>query len=194
MLIASSSQTKPEIINYFLELISKYDPYTATHSLNVKKLSVELATRLNLSPKMINDISTAALLHDIGKMKISKNILTKSGKLSTFEYEIIKQHSEYGYQILNNLDQLKDIANAVLYHHEKFNGTGYPTRKSGETIPLISRILAISDVYDAITSDRCYRIAMSQENALKVIWDGRGTAFDPLLVDTFLIDKIGTYT
>lgn len=188
-MIPSSCQTLSEIINYFFALIYQYDRYTADHSLKVKKLAVELAAKLELPPQMIQDLSAAALLHDIGKMAIPKRILNKPGKLNGFEFEIIKDHPKHGYQILKNVEQLKNVAEVILYHHEKFNGTGYPAGKKGEEIPLISQILAISDVFEAITSDRCYRKAMSQEDALKIIVDGKGTCFNPLLVDTFLAIK-----
>ncbi|MEN6412136.1 MAG: HD-GYP domain-containing protein [Veillonellales bacterium] len=187
--IIASLQTMPEIVSSFLSLIADYDRYTAEHSFKVQRLAMELAAGLDLAAPIIQDISDAALLHDIGKMKISNTILTKPGKLTHSEFEIIKRHPEYGYQILNGSRQLHHIAKIVLHHHEKFNGTGYPSGSSGEGIPLISRILTLADVYEAITSDRCYRKAMSPQESLKVIREGSGTWFDPVLVDVFFRNK-----
>lgn len=182
-----SFKKKTETITYLLTLLTKHDQCTATHSYNVERIAVNFAIKLNLSSQSIQDISTAALLHDIGKIKISKEILRKPAKLTENEFEIIKKHSEYGFEILKATDQLKDIAEAVLYHHEKFNGEGYPMGKDGRNIPLVSQILSIADVYESITSDRVYRKAMTQKEALQVMYDGKGTHFNSTLVSKFCI-------
>lgn len=176
-----------ETTTHFLTLLAQHDQCTAAHSYNVERIAVNFAMKLNLSYQIIQDISTAALLHDIGKIKIPKKILRKPAKLTETEFEIIKKHSEYGFEILKATDQLKDIAEAVLYHHEKINGEGYPMGKDGRNIPLVSRILSIADVYESITSDRVYRKAMTQKEALQVMYDGRGTHFDSILVSKFCI-------
>lgn len=171
------------------KLIFNFDPEIAYHSSNVKKIALMLTENLGLSKQTKNDIANAALLHDIGKIMIPKSILGKPSTLTPKEFQIVKEHSLYGYQILENISGLQHIANAILYHHEFFNGTGYPTGKYGLEIPFISRVLAISDVYEAITSDRCYRKALSKEQANKMILEGSGTQFDPMLVDDFLFIK-----
>lgn len=180
-------KTKYEITNHFVGLISKHDKSTARHSRKVAKIANEFAMKLHLSPRMIDDISTAALLHDIGKIKIPKTILNKPEKLTINELEIIKRHSQYGFEILKSTDQCKGIAEAVLCHHEKFNGKGYPTGKIGNDIPFIAQILSIVDVYEAITADRSYRKAMTQKGALQVICDGRETHFNATLANAFIL-------
>jgi putative nucleotidyltransferase with HDIG domain len=185
-LFVLEGKSEVEIINYFLNLINEYDSYTAEHCYRVEKLAVKIAMRIGFSEEVLQKISTTALLHDVGKMAIPKNILCKPYKLTNVEFNIIKTHAESGYKILKGIPQLKYIAENVLYHHEKFNGMGYPTGKAGADIPLISRILTVADVYEAITADRVYRKAMPVELAINKIYDGKGTIFDPLLVDIFL--------
>jgi len=188
-LIECAFKSKSESINYFLSQLARYDSCTFRHSCKVEKIAVKLAIRLRLPPIMIQKLSTAALLHDIGKISVPKSILQKPGKITAAEFDVIKQHPEVGFALLNATDQLKDIAEAVLYHHEKFNGEGYPRKIAGNHIPLISRILCIADVYEAITSDRVYRSAMTEVEALQVICQGAETHFDPSLVKDFLIFK-----
>lgn len=180
-------KTKSEIINHLLNLISQHDIGTAMHSHKVANMAVAFAIKLNLPLQTIEDISTVALLHDIGKIKIPKNILNKPGKLTENEFQIIKKHSQYGFEILKNTNQLKHLAEVVLCHHEKFNGKGYPNGKAGKEIPFIAQILSIIDVYEAITSDRIYRKAMTQKGAFQVIYDGMETHFNSTLVRKFLL-------
>ncbi len=180
-------KTRLEITNYLLALIHQHDVDTAKHSYNVANIAVRFARSLNLSSQMIKDISVAALLHDIGKIKIPRQILNKPEKLSKSEFKIMQKHSRYGFIILNQIDPLQDIAEAVCCHHEKFDGNGYPSGKSGDEIPLIAQILSITDVYEALTSDRTYRKAMTQEEAFQVINSGRETHFSSSLVNMFLL-------
>lgn len=180
-------KTKSEIINHLLNLINQHDAGTAKHSYKVANMAVAFAIKLNLSLQTIEDITTAALLHDIGKIRIPKNILNKPGKLTGNEFQIIKKHSQYGFEILKNTNQLRHIAEVVLCHHEKINGKGYPAGKTGKEIPLIAQILSIIDVYEAITSDRIYRKAMTQKEAFQIIYDGMGTHFNSTLVKKFLL-------
>lgn len=180
-------KTKLEITNYLLGLISHYDAATAQHSYNVANISVNFAKKLNLSPQTIKDISLAALLHDVGKIKIPQHILNKPETLTESEFEIIQKHSQYGFVILNQIQPLQEIAEAVRCHHEKFNGGGYPSGKAGDEIPLIAQILSITDVYEALTTDRTYRKAMTQKEAFQIIDSGRDVHFNPTLVDMFLL-------
>jgi putative nucleotidyltransferase with HDIG domain len=180
-------KTKTEIVNHLLNLISMHDTGTARHSYNVAEMAVKFANTLNLPCQTVEEIATAALLHDIGKIKIPKDILTKPGKLTGDEFEVIKKHSQYGFEILNNINQLKYIAEAVHCHHEKYNGTGYPNGKNGHEIPFIAQILSITDVYEALTSDRIYRKAMSPDEASKVIYREMESHFNAKLVNMFLL-------
>lgn len=177
------------IVERLYNIIFNFDPEIAYHSRNVRKIALMLTANLGLSKHEIYDIENAALLHDIGKIMIPKPILGKPSALTPKEFQIVKEHSLYGYQILSNINGLQHIANIILYHHEFFNGTGYPAGKYGLEIPFIARVLAISDVYEAITSDRCYRKALSKEEANKMILEGSGIQFDPMLVDKFLLIK-----
>lgn len=183
-------KTPEETTKYFFSLMKKYDQDTANHCYRVKNVAVNLASQIGFSDDIMQEIAAAALLHDIGKLATPKNILCKPGKLNQEEFALIKQHSDNGYKILSLLPQLEYIAEYVLHHHERYDGTGYPVGKSGKEIPLISRILTLADVYESITSDRVYRKAMSQEEALKIISEGREKLFDPILVDIFL-DSLG---
>lgn len=175
-----------DITDYLLRFIARQDISIATHSLQVKNIAVEFAMTLGFSPELIRHLSTAALLHDIGKLIIPRNILHKPGKLTHSEFEIIKQHSQNGFNFLKTINQFHPIAEAVLCHHEKFNGGGYPEGKGSQDIPLLSRILTIADVYEATTADRVYRRAMTQKDALQILADGKGSQFDPILVAAFL--------
>lgn len=184
---STSQSTSAEIVAYLLNNLLKHDACTFLHSCRVQKLAVNFAMQLELPADMIEDISIAALLHDIGKITIPSSLLKKPGKLNEAEFSIIKKHSEAGYKILKNTILSPDIAETVLYHHEKYNGTGYPRGGMGENIPLLSRIVSITDVYEAITSDRVYRKAMAKKEALQVIYKGAEAHFDPELVNQFLI-------
>lgn len=179
-------KSQQEVTDYLLSVMKRYDKDTATHCVRVRDLAVKLAAQIGFSDEVMQEVSIAALLHDIGKLTIPKNILCKPDKLTSAEFNIIKQHSENGYKILVQLPQMEYVAEYVLYHHELYNGLGYPKGKLKRDIPLISRMLTLVDVYESITSDRVYRRAMTYQKAVKVIEDGRATLFDPVLVDIFL--------
>lgn len=162
------------------------DKYTENHCYRVSVYSAKIAENLGLSKDYIEDIRSAALLHDIGKLEISRNILYKAAKLTREEYGNVKQHVDRGGQILEPLGgPLGRILPIILAHHEKYDGTGYKKVK-GEDIPIGARILALADVYDSITSDRPYRKAMSAFEARDLITDMAGKEFDPKVVKAFL--------
>ena len=125
-------------------------------------------------------------MHDIGKISIDNNILTKPGKLTDDEWLDMKKHPGIGYRIAMTSSDLRPIAEYILCHHERWDGKGYPQGLTGEDIPLLSRILAVADAYDAMTSDRTYRKAMLGEHAINEIIENSGTQFDPGVVETFL--------
>lgn len=162
------------------------DKYTHGHSMRVTLYSLALAKRVGLSDSLLEEIETTGLLHDIGKIAIPEKILLKPGKLTPEEYEIIKTHPELGGRLVNSIEKLKLISNWLKSHHERYDGKGYPDGLKGEEIPISSRIIAIADTYDAMTSDRAYRSALSHEVALEEIQRCAGTQFDPELAMLFI--------
>lgn len=181
-----SAKEIAKLSTYYLDLLYKYDFLTAVHSVKVNKIAMALAMRAGLSPPLIRTVSAAALLHDIGKLKIPQQILNKPLRLSDSEFEIIKRHPVYGYQMLSASSSFTLIAQAVHYHHEHYAGTGYPDGIKGQDIPLVARIITIADVYDAMTCDRVYRQALPKEIALQFIEERKGRQFDPWLVKIFM--------
>ena len=162
------------------------DPYTHGHSMRVTMYSMILAKKLNLDDTMLEEIETAGLLHDIGKIGIPQSILCKPGKLTNEEFEVMKSHPEQGEKMLKDIKKLTLISNWLRTHHEKWDGTGYPNGLKGEEIPLSGRIIALADTYDAMTSDRPYRKALSHETAIDEIKRCAGTQFDPVLAQLFV--------
>ena len=162
------------------------DPYTHGHSMRVTMYSMILAKKLNLDDTMLEEIETAGLLHDIGKIGIPQRILCKPGKLTDEEFEVMKSHPEQGEKMLKDIKKLTLISNWLRTHHEKWDGTGYPNGMKGEEIPLSGRIIALADTYDAMTSDRPYRKALSHEVAIEEIKRCAGTQFDPVLAQLFV--------
>jgi HD-GYP domain-containing protein (c-di-GMP phosphodiesterase class II) len=141
---------------------------------------------LGLSAEDIDELRTLGLMHDIGKITLEDRLLDKPGKLSDSEYLEIQRHVETGYRILSSLNEFSSIAGHVLAHHERWDGTGYPNGLKGEEIPLEARIIAVADAYDAMTSDRPYRKALSEEAAVEEIKRNTGTQFDPAIVKAFV--------
>lgn len=162
------------------------DQYTHGHSMRVTLYSLALAKELNLPDSLLEEIETTGLLHDIGKIAIPEKILLKPGKLTDEEFEIIKKHPELGEHLINGIGKLKLISNWLKYHHERYDGKGYPEGLKGEDIPISSRIIAIADTYDAMTSTRSYRPALSHEEAINEIKRCSGTQFDPSLAEIFI--------
>lgn len=159
---------------------------TAEHSERLAILTRKIGVELELTPGELNELELFATLHDIGKLSISDEILNKSGKLSPDEWSQMKTHAEIGYNIAMSASELSSVAGYILCHHENWNGSGYPYGISGENIPLLSRILAIADTYDAMTQDRVYRTAMGKEMALEEIRQNAGSKFDPAVAAVFL--------
>ena len=166
--------------------IDAKDHYTFSHSNNVAYYATSLATTLGMNEDMIEIIRQAALLHDVGKIGIPEYILNKEGKLTDEEYEIIKGHVEASIDIIRHLPSLDYVIPAVIGHHERYDGKGYPRRIAGEDIPLTARILCVADSFDAMTSKRCYKKAFPIEVAREKLLQDAGRQFDPDLVYKFV--------
>jgi PAS domain S-box-containing protein len=194
-------ETQSAAILGFARLTEYRDKNTGKHLKRIREYTKVLATSLRgrkdyreyISARYMEDLCLSSILHDVGKVAIEDSILLKPGKLTTKEFARIKEHARLGGDALSDVDQEvkresfltlgKEIA---YYHHERWDGTGYPGGLAGNKIPLSARIVALADVYDALTSDRPYKSAMSHEEALGFIVEGRGTQFDPDIVDAFL--------
>ena len=178
-------ETYHGVLMILRQFISK-DQYTQNHSYRVSVYAAIIATQMGLSPDGVEDIRAAALLHDIGKLDISRDLLHKAAKLTKEEYEEVQTHVEKGARMLQPVGgALSRIIPIILAHHDKFDGNGY-TPTAGEDIPIGARILAVADNYDAMTSDRPYRKAMSPFDAKEIIEKGAGKDFDPEVVRAFL--------
>jgi putative nucleotidyltransferase with HDIG domain len=173
-------------IQSLVDILAAWDIPTYQHSLRLISSVRATARRLGCSENQIQTIGWAALLHDIGKICIPKDILYKAGGLSAEEWGVIRQHPGYGARILAPVDKLKPVSAIILAHHEKFDGSGYPYRLSEQRIPLGARILSVVDAYSAMTDGRVYRQAISHEDALIELRRCAGTHFDPLVVDAFI--------
>jgi len=159
---------------------------TEEHVERLRELSIKIGKAIGLPEKTIGELGLFALLHDIGKIAIDERILSKPGKLTDDEWNQMKRHSEIGYRMAQASPEISYIAEYILCHHEKWDGTGYPQGLKGENIPLLSRILAVVDAYDAMTNDRVYRKKMSKEEAKQEILRNSGTQFDPEIVKIIL--------
>ena len=173
-------------------LIEAKDEYTRGHIERVTKYSLAIArqmiknTTANFSEEFTENLYIAGMLHDIGKIGTKESILNKHGKLTAAEYEIMKQHTVRGAEIIRPLSLAKECIDGILYHHENFDGTGYPHGLKGADIPMSAAIIAVADTFDAITSDRPYRRRRSREVAVEVIEKGAGQQFNPLVVKALL--------
>ena len=166
--------------------IAKRDSDTDSHNYRVAIYSVALAEKLGLKSGLIRGLIKGAFLHDVGKIGVSDQILLKPGKLTVQEFAEMKLHVNHGMDIVKRSEWLKDAKDVVGYHHEKYSGKGYPHAVSGSAIPVNARIFAIADVFDALTSARPYKKPMSFEVAIKNLQEGRGSHFDPFLLDVFI--------
>jgi putative nucleotidyltransferase with HDIG domain len=177
-------QTYHGLLHILRQFISK-DKYTENHSYRVSIYAAKIAACLGLNQERIEDVRSAALLHDIGKLDISRQILYKAARLTNEEFHEIKKHVAKGADVLEPVGgPLNRIIPIILAHHDKFDGSGYRTT-SGEAIPFEARIISVADVYDSLASDRPYRKAMSPFDAKKIIVEGSGTEFDPKVVSAF---------
>jgi len=167
--------------------LKTFDCYTYQHCVDVGLLSIILGKELKMKKSALVELGKAALFHDIGKMFISKNILSKVSQLSFEEYEEIKKHPQLGYDcLMNELSQSHDVCTGALHHHEKYEGSGYPNLASGDSIPLFARIIAVADTYDSITTNRIYKDSTIASEAYEYIMGNVKTHFDPKVVEVFV--------
>jgi putative nucleotidyltransferase with HDIG domain len=166
-------------------VIKAKDPQLYLHSRRVQSLANHLTHAMNLPENERVTIGLAALFHDIGKIRIEDALLHKAGRLTSQEFEVIKEHPAHGALILGNFRMLKNIIPMVYHHHERWDGNGYPGRLSGEAIPLGARIVAIADAFEAMTSHRVYQAIRTSDEALEELYRCAGTQFDPYLVEWF---------
>jgi putative nucleotidyltransferase with HDIG domain len=167
-------------------LVGSRDPYTAGHQRRVAGLAREIAKEIGLSDWQSRGVFIAGLLHDVGKISVPSEILSKPGKITTNEFDIIKNHSRVGYDILQKIEFPWPVTRAILQHHERLDGSGYPEGLAGNEIILEARILSIADVVEAMSSHRPYRPALGLANALAEIKKGRGVLYDAAIVDVCL--------
>ena len=169
------------------------DAYTEGHAERVSAYSAHIAEKLRMSEEEIRNIRFVALFHDIGKIGVPDSVLNKPGRLSSEEYDQMKQHTVVGGEIIKDLDMIPGVFVGARYHHERYDGTGYPEGLKGAEIPYIARIIAVADAYDAMTTNRIYRNRLTNEQALSELKKGMGTQFDPDAVSA-LIDMLQTGT
>lgn len=184
-LLTQSNQLFMGTLHAMSSTIDARDPYTQGHSERVARLSFELAKILGLSIEAAHEIYLAGILHDIGKIGIPDKVLLKNGALTDEEYAIIKKHPEIGHRIVERLGHLQFTLPGVLYHHERWDGKGYPSGLAGHAIPLMARVMAVADAFDAMTSSRPYRNAMPIEKAHGIILSGAGEQWDAEVVACF---------
>lgn len=175
-----------QTIETIANTIDAKDEYTKGHSSRVSEYSAEIASRLGMGEREVMNIRYIALLHDIGKIGVPDAVLNKPGKLTDAEYELIKKHTTVGGEILKDIDMLPDLDVGAKYHHERYDGKGYPLGLKGEEIPLTARIICLADAYDAMTSNRVYRKHLQKEIVLEELKKCRGKQFDPQITDVFL--------
>jgi putative nucleotidyltransferase with HDIG domain len=174
-----------DVLNLLADIYT-YDDYLYSHSVNVTLYALALGMELKLSEENLEILGVGALLHDVGKVLVPSDILNKEGKLTVEEFEEIKKHSAYGFELLRKVSTLSLLAAHCAYqHHERLDGSGYPRGLKGGDIHLFGKILAIADVYDAVTSHRVYRRAMLPHQGLEILYGGAGTLFDKKMVESF---------
>ena len=175
-----------ETIEAISSTIDAKDEYTKGHSNRVAEYSVIIAREVGVTEDKLSDIRYIALLHDIGKIGVPDSILKKKGRLNDDEYEEMKRHTVAGETILSGVETIPDLMIGAKYHHERFDGKGYPSGLSGEDIPFIARIIAVADAFDAMTTDRVYRKRLPPDVVMTELKRGTGTQFDPHVVQVFI--------
>jgi len=189
--LSESSSMKSKTIDLIMNTLFEKNNREMLHSKRISEICEDIATKMNFNKEDVNQIRIAGLMHDIGKIGIDENILNKTQKLSSDEWKEIEKHSEIGYRILSSVNEFSEIAEHVLEHHEKWNGKGYPRGLKGEEISLQARIIAVADAFDAMTRDRTYGKALSEEEAINEIRRCSGIQFDPTIARVFIEKVLG---
>lgn len=174
------------IVETLAEAIDAKDTYTHGHSKRVAEYASEIARRSGYSEEQVRHIYMMGLLHDVGKIGIPDAVINKPGRLTEEEFELIKKHPPKGHRILGTIEEMPELATGARWHHERFDGSGYPDGLSGTDIPEAARIIAVADAYDAMTSSRSYRNIMEQERVREEIVKGKGRQFDPVFAEIML--------
>ena len=182
----TNESSRSESLSSLVRALEQVDQDTEEHVKRTRKMGIALGKRLGLSDTQLSALELLCLLHDIGKIAVPLDILNKPGKLTDAEWEALRSHPVKGYQIAIAAKELRPIAACIKYHHERWDGRGYPSQLKGEEIPVLSRIISIVDAYDAMVNDRCYRRALSPQVAMQEIKDNAGTQFDPQIAEIFL--------
>jgi len=185
-LIADFKDLFSGTISAITDALDEKDKYTLGRSKRVCDYAISIAKEMSLSNIELSKIEVASLLHDIGMIGVPEHILHKPDKLSKEEFESVKKHVEYGLHILDSIKQLSSVVNIIKYHHERYDGSGYPYGLKGEEIPIGARIIGLADTFDALVSSRVYRKALSLDEALAVIKEQAGKQFDYNVVQAFL--------
>ena len=180
-------------ISSLIRALDAKDPYTRGHSDRVAALARQLARKAGLGEKTAERYHIAGLLHDVGKIGVPEAVLCKPGRLTDEEFAHIMKHPEIGYTILDGVPGMEDLLPGVMHHHERYDGKGYPSGLAGEDIPLIARVLCLADTFDAMSSNRAYRSAMTRETVLAEITNCAGSQFDPELAPMFVEMDFGEY-
>lgn len=175
-----------QVVGSLIESTRRHDGYTAEHSLRTATVAHDIALTIGLAPGVVEQVRLAALLHDIGKIGIPRSVLNKDGGLDEAEASLVRLHPILGATILSTIAELRGLAPLVMHHHEHYDGRGYPNGLSGAEIPIESRIILVADAFDAITTDRHYSAALTEEAAVTemLMWSGR--QFDPMAIDALI--------
>jgi len=179
-----------DIVRSFITALEFHDDYTKGHSELVAMFSTRIGESLGLDKNQLEDLYWAAVMHDIGKIIIPSNILNKTGKLTDSEFDLIKKHPMIGYEIISKSETLHNIAEYILFHHERWDGKGYPNKLKGDEIPLLSQIICIADSWHAMTSERPYKNKLNEEEGVIELIKNKGTQFSPKIVDIFIDEKL----
>ena len=180
-----------QTMSTFANFIDTKDAYTKGHSARVSYYSMKLAEKLGMNEEDVRDIGYIGLMHDCGKLATPESILNKPGRLTPEEFDVMRRHTTNGGNILKDFTAIKDIKDGALYHHERYDGTGYMEGLAGEDIPLVARIICVADALDAMNSDRCYRTHLAKDVIISELETNKGTQFDPAIAQ-LAIDMINS--
>ena len=175
-----------ETVEALAEAIEKKDSYTGGHTKRVAHFAMSIARQMRLTPEQMRAVRLGAILHDVGKIGIDDHILKKDGSLNDEEWRLMKTHPQLGFEIMHRVEGMYEVTHGIRFHHERWDGRGYPNGLKGEEIPLVARVISVADAYDAMVSNRPYRQGIGVERAYDEIVKNQGTQFDPVVVQAFI--------